>query len=312
MARIRQIALPWTQQPQNDQPASTRWIGRGLRFLATRELGVNRVSGRSGTRTASSGTQVITPTPSGIGSVFSGGYALVSYAQDDVPVTTAGATIVLLANPVDIGSSAYALYQTTTNSSSLAFGANFAHDGSYAANNLAFVLIDATVPVRVSIVASGAIDGGMHCWVVRKAQTGTVWCDGQQVSSTTTGSMGVNGFGQSSGDAAFVGCKDDSGAFVFGANIVALAAFGAALTDDECASLSANPWQMFEPSRSYVPAAVAGALTLQANGSLLYKPAASGGDAKVYLTTAGALVAKSAPGAGDRALSLEGGNWLAR
>jgi hypothetical protein len=53
------------------------------------------------------------------------------------------------------------------------------------------------------------------------------------------------------------------------------------------------------------------AITIDAGGSLTYKPAALGSDNKLYLTTSGAIAAKTAPGAGDRRISLSGGNWLA-
>lgn len=53
------------------------------------------------------------------------------------------------------------------------------------------------------------------------------------------------------------------------------------------------------------------AITLQSDGSLLYKLAPAGGDNKLYLTTAGDVAAKTAPGGGDRRISLSGGAWLA-
>ena len=53
------------------------------------------------------------------------------------------------------------------------------------------------------------------------------------------------------------------------------------------------------------------AITLQSDGSLLYKPSPGGSDNKLYLTSAGDLAAKTAPGAGDRRISLSGGSWLA-
>lgn len=53
-------------------------------------------------------------------------------------------------------------------------------------------------------------------------------------------------------------------------------------------------------------------IALQADGSLLYKPTPTGGaDTVVFLTAVGELVAKAAPGAGDRRVSLSAGNWLA-
>ena len=62
----------------------------------------------------------------------------------------------------------------------------------------------------------------------------------------------------------------------------------------------------------YVPSlAPAPAITLQADGSLLHKPSPAGGDAKLYLTTAGEVVAKTAAAGGDRRISLSAGAWLA-
>jgi hypothetical protein len=58
-------------------------------------------------------------------------------------------------------------------------------------------------------------------------------------------------------------------------------------------------------------AAGGAAITLQSDGSLLYKAAPDGGDDKLYLATSGEIIAKTSPGAGDRRISLSGGAWLA-
>ena len=80
------------------------------------------------------------------------------------------------------------------------------------------------------------------------------------------------------------------------------------LSADEARLIAADPWQVFEPRRIWVPqAGITGAPSLcLSDGALVHKVPGEA-DARVYLTTAGSLRAATAAGPGDRLVSLVGG-----
>lgn len=79
--------------------------------------------------------------------------------------------------------------------------------------------------------------------------------------------------------------------------------------------LSGNPWSLFKPRGIRVPQSAASGLQsalVLSDGALSYKPAAAPGDLKLYLTPTGAQVARTAPSAGDRLLTIDAsGAWQA-
>lgn len=85
------------------------------------------------------------------------------------------------------------------------------------------------------------------------------------------------------------------------------------LSAEERLRIAIDPRILFVQPRVFVPmsAGALPALTLQADGSVVHKPAPSGSDAKLYLTSAGVVVAKTSPGAGDRRISIDSGAWTA-
>lgn len=85
-----------------------------------------------------------------------------------------------------------------------------------------------------------------------------------------------------------------------------------ALSAAERIELRNNPWQLFAPTRIYIPTAVAADAALCLDGGALVNRPFAASDRRVYLTSTGALIAKAAgPAAGDRLVSMVAGQLRA-
>mgnify|MGYP001229696305 FL=1 len=71
------------------------------------------------------------------------------------------------------------------------------------------------------------------------------------------------------------------------------------------------PWQALLIEVRAGAALVGAGLVLQSDGTLMHAAVPAPGAAAVYLTAAGGLRAGTTPGAGDKRISLSGGNWVA-
>lgn len=135
-----------------------------------------------------------------------------------------------------------------------------------------------------------------------------LWVNGKLVGSASAGTV------TTSANARFTLLGDPSDSYFRRLRGAVVQGFAYDFGECDPQALSENFWgAIYRRRRRFArkAAAAAPSITLQPNGSLLYKPAAGGSDNKLYLTTAGAVAAKTAPGAGDRRISLSGGNWLA-
>lgn len=142
-----------------------------------------------------------------------------------------------------------------------------------------------------------------------------LWVDGVEVPMSGTGSTPRASTGNATYEYAILN-RNVRGAITNSATDVDISLFGrfpALLPNPQ--ALSENPWRLFEPRRIWVPVGAApstvDALVLSA-GALTRNPTAGPGDLKLYLTAAGEQVARTAPAAGDRLLTINAsGAWQA-
>ena len=254
MGRTREIALPWTQQPQ--EAVGIDWanpITRGLCFVAVYSDGslTNLAAGDRGAYGASA--------VSGVGAAGRTLYATAQPYAASWPgalVTSDGAgtgdyTLLSFSAPAAEGdisslisqaSGSTQLYLLSNTNTSYGASAGTLTLGEYDGNNPMFE-------------APGVVDGGWHVFVgVRSGTTRYIDCDGVQVGTGT-------------GVAARVYA---SGAYVYSSGIygytnwtrphphVMQAAWNRALTPAERGDIGRNPWQVFAPQRILVPTSGAG------------------------------------------------------
>lgn len=289
MARTREIARPWTQQPQGAVRVAGD-LARDLSLLVN--FGAD-ASNQLGGAPIARGAAQLGLSPLGRALLCPGG-AQQSYGY---AVSPSGATQPL--------SALLAAHIT-------AHGALFSVAGNYYSEEPLLLLTSDASNIKLYAAGNYRVSAprfiGLAIIGVRfDGAALELWINGAMAGSAALGSLGSynssnlyigGGYGNSA-DAQYAAC----------------AYWRRDIGREAMRLLTTNPWAMFAPAtrRIFVPggAAAAPAITLQADGSLLHKPSPAGGDKLLFLSAAGAVVAKTAPGAGDKRISLAGGNWLA-
>lgn len=217
-------------------------------------------------------------------------------------------TALIVANPVSQANRHAAIVQHG-GVGAFQIGFNFNDQFTASAGRFAVTSLETGVNRSHAYVASAA-DGNPHAFLMRKSGTSiSAWIDG--VSKSVTSSGGFTGNPATATDSIkLYGTSTDSGnAFVGGSSIAAVAYFGQALSDGECARLSEHysaVWsKLLRPDELFVwipDASAAAALAGGATGLA----AASGSLTTQIRVDAAAAVIETASGSLTTAIPLAG------
>ena len=260
-------------------PRPSEWAySRGIKILVAGDPRRDLVNRTFTNVTVSSGSYSISPSVMGL--AWSNTSASSVNSVGNI-APNASWTALIVANPVSQANRHAAIVQNG-GVGAFQLGFNFNDQFTASAGRFAVTSLETGVNRSHAYVASAA-DGNPHAFLMRKSGTSiSAWIDG--VSKSVTSSGGFTGNPSSATDSIkLYGTSTDSGnAFVGGSSIAAVAYFGQALSDGECARLSEHysaVWsKLLRPEELFV-----------------WIPDSAGGDASASLTgTAGTTSAGNA------------------
>ena len=253
MARIREIALPWTQQPQEAVSVAPDWVARGLSFALLRVGGRMLDVFRADGPLSDSGTTALSP--DGIVTDYTG--SQVTEFADAAPYRITGGLTLIAGLEID----AFANYTAITFKQSSYWKASFEwRHGRVSHNNS-----DPAGAQAVFIRGNDSVTGE-YCSVGGPTTTGrrvsavsvadgsllsspVFYVDGMPLAAATVGASAGTVV---DGGNLRIGQRFD-GVVQLDGRVSFLYGFSQQLPGADVAALSANPWQLFAPRRIRVP-----------------------------------------------------------
>ncbi len=258
MSRIEEV--PWTTQPQESVRPSDAWVNKGLIFAysgASRRLeyGLRGMQAGPATTAFSTNTHVPGVSERGQGAIFNGSNSAQGWAANSTirpSLTAQPFTFVIVARAdstaseiraLGFGVGASALFHIETNGTTWRFQVR-EDSGASATNLLGPSVVSKQTEV---VVARIAADRSMAMFM-----RGLKYTAAGPAGNITPVSISLGHLDRFS-DGVAIQCWNGwlGDAFVF----------DGALSDDDCQSIQANPFQIWESGYAFVPAAAAGGAT---------------------------------------------------
>ena len=258
MSRIDEV--PWTTQPQESVHPSDAWVNKGLIFAysgASRRLeyGLRGMQAGPATTAFSTNTHVPGVSERGQGAIFNGSNSAQGWAANSTlrpSLTAQPFTFVIVARAdstaseiraLGFGVSASALFHIETNGTTWRFQVRD-DSAAFATNLLGPSVVSKQTEV---VVARIAADRSMSLFM-----RGTKYTAAGPAGNITPVSISLGHLDRFS-DGVAIQCWNGwlGDAFVF----------DGALSDDDCQSIQANPFQIWDSAYTFVPAAAAGGAT---------------------------------------------------
>lgn len=251
-APLRLPGLVQTQQPQG--VVQIDWsnpICRSLGFASTGDFTfdaatVTRLAAAPGSGTISQATAKV-----GRGTAFTGNAAI---SSPRAALKNGDMTVLFVGNPTSGAGFTSNIFSQSGAAGAVWFGANTDEFNGIVPGQLTLGLLQTGVD-RSSIKAAGATDGTLSCYLIKKtAGTGAAFKNGKALTTVTTGSL--LGAPCAAADTTSIGGDNANSGSSFNASMFLVLVFNRALSDAECASISANPWQIFRSIARSLPASL--------------------------------------------------------
>jgi hypothetical protein len=263
---IRESFTDWVTQPQDSPTPSEDWIDRGMVALFDcrqgREL-ILDVPATTDTLSRVASTQGVAPDFSGVAQVYphrpqygvTGPLSILVYCDVDALTNSGdligkGSGTFTTATPygLKIGVSATDSRISLLRGGNPGIGSNNWYMTASAANTFSAPIN--AIPILV-VDPTGLLQG-----------TRINWANGTKSSATQVAGVARAEPVTDGGGPIYIGKRDT---VYLDGRIYFIAVFNRALSDDEAQSLSSNPWQVYEPQRTIVPAVSYIAYTLNAS-----------------------------------------------
>jgi len=249
---LRLIQAPWTQQPQEAVRAASCYQTTAL---FSGDMQFDAVSGLLVPPTFTSGTRSLAVSEYGLGiSTFGANSTKLARRA----LGNDGWTVVIAATaPASNISSVVAQVGSRG-----VVRVGFCFDRSeveYKDASLAVMLLETGVQ-RSGARAIGVVTNSASGYVVRhtRGQTPRMWVDGKEVAVTNPNSDSFLANPTADGDELRVVGDNTNSTYAFPGTANLAGVIGGVVDAAACAALSANPWQLFEPRRIWVPVAAGG------------------------------------------------------
>ena len=170
-----------------------------------------------------------------------------------------GLTFVLWAKPVSEAQMRFAFSQKVAGPfvPQISLGVNAGDSFTSQAGSLDLWIRD-TSANTMNVRATGQIDGGLHCWVVRSNRSGgAIWRDGVAQTLATNNALTGGVYFDSTAVTCIGNLYNSDFLTRFSYPLFLVAGFTSALPDDECIRISRNPLSIFQPVRTWVPVSAA-------------------------------------------------------